>query len=57
MNNTHTIGLLKDSRKAINYRSGISTPSGNILERSLRSNNNSLEESKISATEHLSQHN
>ena len=31
-----------------NYRSGLSTPTSNILERSLRSHNNSLEESKLS---------
>ena len=51
MNNTHTGNLIKDSRKvvgAINYRSGVSTPNGNILERSLRSHNSSLEESKLS---------
>lgn len=54
MNNTHTGGLLKDSRKAMginNIRSGLSTPTGNaanILEKSLRGNTSQLEESKIS---------
>lgn len=57
MNNTHTSGLIKDHRKAIgaiNYRSGVSTPNGNILERSQRSHNNSLEESKISDHQNIS---
>lgn len=51
MNNTHTTGLIKDNRKALGqntFRSGLQTPTGNILERSLRSQNVSLEESKFS---------
>ncbi|CDW84010.1 protein phosphatase 2c containing protein [Stylonychia lemnae] len=51
MNNTHTTGLIKDSRKVLGqqtFRSGLQTPTGNILERSLRSQNVSLEESKLS---------
>jgi hypothetical protein len=51
MNNTHTQGLIKDSRKMLgggNYRSGIQTPTNNILERSLRNNATNLEESKLS---------
>lgn len=56
MNNTHTSGLIKETRMMLgmtNYRSGVSTPSGNngnILENSMRSQNgnNSLEESKLS---------
>lgn len=52
MNNTHTSGFIKDTRKALggvmNFRSGLSTPNGNILERSMRSHANSLEESKLS---------
>lgn len=51
MNNTHTSGQLKDNRKngaLLQFRSGINTPSGNILEKSLRSLNNSLDASKIS---------
>lgn len=49
MNNTHTSGLVKDKNNpgSNQIRSGLSTPSGNILERSLRSMNNSLEVSKI----------
>lgn len=51
MNNTHTSGLIKDTRKALglsSFRSGVSTPKSNILEISQRSQNNSLEESKLS---------
>jgi hypothetical protein len=54
MNNTHTSGLIKDNRKIIGinqFRSGLSTPTGNVLERSLRSMNNSLEVSKVSESQ------
>ena len=70
MNNTHTSGLVKDSRKLLNglnasgvvgglaslsgnYRSGLSTPTTNILERPIKSHNNSLEESKISEQQNI----
>ena len=58
MNNTHTSGLLTETRKIMgmgNYRSGVSTPTGNaanILERSLKVN--PAEDSKLS---HYSDHN
>lgn len=39
LNNTHTQGLIKDSRKILggaNYRSGMQTPPNNLVERAVR---------------------
>jgi hypothetical protein len=50
MNNTHTVGLAKDNRKVggvMQIKSGIATPTGNILERSLRSLNSSIDVTKL----------
>ena len=48
LNGSGIVGGLATLNSGNNYRSGLSTPTSKIMERGLRSHNNSLEESKLS---------
>lgn len=48
LNGSGIVGGLATLNSGNNYRSGLSTPTSTIMERGLRSHNNSLEESKLS---------